>query len=219
LTEIEKSLTIKQKQTVLQNRLIILDKFTSKNIVIFKTNILRIGRDSNDNDIILKSDWVSSSHCSLDFQKWMLIDHGSTNGTKIKDRVAMTKPHESTESYDIRTIKVFNIADAFDIHVEQFQSFIRLKVIKIYDNELVSNDREYVKNLFNTDFIYAKNQSSISLDIFTGSIKETDDTNLNEIVIRYDEFFIITDKENKKEKVQLNENEDYNTDRFTFTIS
>ena len=89
----------------------------------------------------------------------------------------------------------------------------------MFDNELLASDREYIKNLFNTDFIWLKKQGSVSIDIFTGKIKETDFNNLNEIVITNAEFFNITDKENCKETVAINENEDFNTDRFTFTVS
>jgi len=85
LTDIEKKLKSKPKNNDEQNRLIILDKFTTKNVVIFRNEMLKIGRESVINDINLKSEWVSSSHCTLDFQKGVLIDNNSTNGTKVKE--------------------------------------------------------------------------------------------------------------------------------------
>jgi len=225
-TEIEKKIKHKPKTQQEQSRLIVLDKFTTKNIIIYRSDVLKIGREESS-DIILKSEWVSSIHCTIDFQKGMLFDNGSTNGTKIKENYHV--PSASTplqkrnnmnqESMMLDSIKVFSVADAFDIHVEKFESFYIFNVVKVFDNELLSNDREYIKNLFNTDFMWIKKHSSVSIDIYTGNIKETDFNNLNEIVITNKEFFNITDKENCKETVTINENEDFNTDRFTFTVS
>ena len=214
---IEKGISDRSSAQQTCDRLILLDKFTTKNIVIFSKELLKIGRDADVSDIILKSDWVSGAHCSINFKSKQLIDNGSTNGTFVNKERGVGE--RLRQDIDLDSIKLFNVAEAFDIHIEKYESFYVFRVAKVFDSELTSNDREYVKSLFNTDFVWLKKYSSLSIDTFTGKIKETDDSNMNELVIMNDEHFSIIDKENSKNVVSINESEEINTDRFSITLS
>jgi hypothetical protein len=144
----------------------------------------------------------------------LLKDLESTNGTFIN-----TVVKAKITSFDLSKVTVFNIADAFDIQLEKGKDYYLFKVIKIYDNELIKQDREYIQNLFNTDFIWLKKYGKLSIDTLTGKPRETDDSNSNEIVILLDDAFSLIDKENSRSDLSLKVDDEIFTDRFTIYLT
>lgn len=148
-----------------KNKLIIIDRFTMRNIVIFNSNFITIGRNENKCDIVLKSNWVSSEHCVIDFTKKKVTDKSSTNGTYIN------KIHKEIEEYAIDSIEILNIAEAFEFKIDRYDGFYIFKVVKVFDSDLLKNEIEYIQGLFNTDFIWLEDNSSFAVDVYNNQIK------------------------------------------------
>jgi hypothetical protein len=207
----EKGLNVKPKLSSGFDRLIVLDKYTTKNLVIFKKDTIQIGRAEANNDIILKSDWVSGSHCTLNFALGQLVDNGSTNGTFINQ--------EKIKSLDLDKLDLLNVANAFEIQIEKFANYHIIKVVKVLDKELLSSNKDYIQSLFNTEFVWLRKNGELAINSFTGRIQEPDDNNMNEIVVINEDKFIVIDKENSKNALELKENEEINTDRFNIYLT
>jgi len=218
ITEIEENLVGKSSFIKSNDRLIILDKFSLKNIVVFNKEILSIGREEEKNDIMLKSDWVSSLHCTINFRDQYLIDSGSTNGTFINE------DKEKIKKVELQKINLINIAEAFELYIEKKENFCVMKIVKILDVELLNNEREYIQGLLNTDFVWVKKHGSVAIDTFNGSIKEpaSFEGNIGEkrdIIILNDDNFSIIDQENLKPAIAVVENEKIYTDRFSIYLA
>jgi hypothetical protein len=213
--------TIEEKQeTKLNNtRLIILDKYTNKNIVIFKKDSISLGRDEAINDIILKSDWVSSAHSQFNFLENEIMDLDSTNGTFYKNE----KNKQFTQINSTLAIPsdqiTISIGDAFDILVSRYTGYVSLKIIRINDEEVKKRSLEYAQSLFNTEFIWLKKFSSIAICTFTSNIKTPEEKNKNQIVITLDENFTAIDNENSTAKLSIKPDEEIITDRYTIHLA
>ncbi|MCL2062781.1 MAG: FHA domain-containing protein [Candidatus Cloacimonetes bacterium] len=220
IDEIEKSMNFKESTLKPFDKLIILDKFTTKNIIIFGKDLIKIGRDEDANDIVLKSDWVSSSHCTLDFKNLLLTDNNSTNGTFVIDSKEPKNQFERKEKCAISEIECFNIANAFEIKIENFETLSIMKIVKIFDTDLLCKERDYTQGLFNTDFVWLKKYGSLAIDIFTGKVKleEDNDKSKDIFVIMSDVGFIVVDKENSKPPISITEHEKITTDRFSIYL-
>jgi len=210
---IERKITTKLSPAVDSHRLLVLDKFTNKNIVIYKKDLLNIGRDEQTNDIILRSDWVSGSHCVLDFAAGKLTDQTSTNGTTVNGEA--TKITE----VELQSVHSFTVADIFEAQIEQCNGFYRIQIVKVHDPQLIKTDNDYIKSLFNTEFIWLGRFASLCIDTLTGKVKQPDDANNNEIVITQDGQFTVIDKENSHSAVYIKPNEEISTDRYTICLA
>jgi len=212
LVELEKKLTTKSNPSLSTDRLLILDKFTSKNIVVFAKDMLNIGRDETTNDIILKSDWVSNSHCQLKIRGKLLVDTDSTNGTRVnnqKERISEVK---------LDTVEKILLADIFEMSIEGFTGFYILKIVKVHDKELLNRESEYIRSLFNTEFIWLVKYHSFSIDTLTSKVKIPDKNSKNEIIITHDGAFTIIDTENSQSATAIKPDEEIYTDRYTICL-
>jgi hypothetical protein len=195
------------------DKLIIIDKFSNKNILIFKNETLSFGREMDENDIVLKSDWVSAVHCQIDFKNEFLIDCDSTNGTFINAEQIQIVKHALSE------VKSFCIAEAFDFLIEKCDGFFLISLGKVLDTELINRDKVFVSSLYNTCFVWLKKYASVSIDSFTSKVVKTDKDNPNELVITLGDHFTIIDKEKNKTIVHKRKYEEVYTDRYNITLS
>jgi len=210
---IEKRVTIKVNPTVDSHRLLVLDKFTNKNIIVYKKDILQIGRDEQTNDIILKSDWVSGTHCQLDFANQKLTDLSSTNGTTING------DKEKVSEIGLERVHSFVVAGIFEAHLEKYSGFFRIQIVKVHDPQLIKEENDYIKSLFNTEFIWLGKFAALVVDTLTGNVRLSEDSNNSEIVITQDGHFSVIDKENQQSAVYIKPNEEISTERYTICLA
>jgi hypothetical protein len=214
ITGIEKGIGVGGMIYTQGDRLIVWDKYTARNTIIFCKNKIDIGRSESKNDILLKSEWVSSIHCTIDFEKLLVIDHESTNGT-----FSMSPVKVKINNINLDKVSRINIADAFEILIEKYNEFYLFKIVKVYDKELIDKEKEYIQNLFNTDFVWIRKNGRLSIDVLTGKPKETDDDSNTELVVLYDELFSVIDKENSKSELSIKTKDEIFTDRFTIYLT
>jgi len=210
---VEKKVAIKVNLTADSHRLLVLDKFTNKNIIIYKKDILQIGRDEYTNDIILKSDWVSGTHCKLDFIAQKLTDLTSTNGTTING------DKEKIDEAGLERVHSFIVAGIFEAHLEKYSGFFRIQIVKVHDPQLIKEENDYIKSLFNTEFIWLGKFATLCVDTLTGKVRLPEDGNNSEIVITQDGQFTVIDKENQQSAVYIKPNEEISTERYTICLA
>lgn len=210
-------------ETLLNNysRMIILDRYSLRNIVVFLNDTIKIGRNDEQNDLLLKSEWVSGSHCEVDFKEQILKDLQSTNGTYVNQE------HIQIEKFELKNILSFNIAEAFDFLIKKQNGFYIFKVSKVFDSELLKNNLDYVQSLFNTDFIWMEENNEFYIDAFNGSIKEVNDgskKNIADIVVKKISnnsisTYQIIDTANSKIYEKISANNEIISDRFSVYLS
>ena len=194
ITELEQKYGVNSSDAAIGNRLVILDKFSLRNYVVFSQPVIRFGRDE-DNDVILKSSWVSGLHCILDCTNGKLRDNGSTNGTYIngKSERITEKPLSEIDYFDIGRQMVFSI--------ELIHKGYYLKLQRIQDNKLLESPelKDYVQSLMNTEFIYLEPNGGFTINKLSGNIDEPETPPDEQIRVEYsNNSFFFTDSESGK---------------------
>lgn len=198
------------------HKLIILDNFTMKNIVLFYQKEISIGREIN-NDISILSDWISGTHCHLDFVSEVLVDNNSTNGSFVNE-----KP-DKIKSSNLKKISTFNLASAFEFSFAVSTNAYSFKLIRITDKELLKDPalKEIIQSLFNTEFICFTDEASLYLNKSYSSITFDKPTKLHDfLVIKATKSgFLTTDPShdiiNSSDYDQINKI----SDRFSFHLN
>jgi hypothetical protein len=188
-------------------KLVIIDKFSNKKIIIFRKELIMLGRENDNNDIIIKSKWVSSQHLTIDMKFNQLTDNDSTNGTFINGK-------NKIKQVNLNEIKYFNIADVLDISVQALEGCFVFKIMKIFDDE-IKKDADYANDLSQSTFCWIKEKSRIILDNF--NIVKKDVIEKQDIVVSLFDSFIITENLFSK-TLGSNTNEEIYTDRYIFKL-
>lgn len=197
------------------NRLIILDQFTIKNYVILSSQTINIGRDEQ-NDIVLNCSWISGSHCALDTQKSLLRDLNSTNGTYYNHNLRVDMP------VSLANIQTFNLAEALEFEINGFRKSWHFKLKRITDNQIFKDPalKDFIQNLFNTEFICLSEGDHFSLNKITGNINDSSDLAVfDNIEVSYkNQQFLITDAKKNIQDFKIKDLKDNQTDRFSFHL-
>ncbi len=219
------SFSKKNKETTEYNpqysRLIILDRFSLKNIIVFVHNSISIGRNESQNDILLNSEWVSGTHGVIDFKLKEIIDLESTNGTYINQE------HIQIDKINLQEVSTFNIAEAFEFSIVRHKGFFVFKIIKVFDSDLVKNNLEYVQSLFNTEFVWVEDECEFIIDAYSGTIKDIyegckineTDMIVKKLVKNEQNQFKISDSKNTVVYDKLSTDNEVISDRFSVYFS
>ncbi len=214
-SRLKRSVSITEASEATQLRMVILDKFSLRNYVIFTQNTLRFGRNQ-DNDVILLSEWISGNHLEMDFTSGILKDLNSTNGTFVNgsdDRMTSEK---------LENVEYFNIAGEALFSLKHFQNSHFFRMQKVLDKKLMDDPdrREYVQSLMNTEFVRLSEGDTLSIHKVSGNIDESYQ-NLNEVIlIKYEQgnFFFSDHLEGIIEK-PVEYISDVLTERFSLNLS
>ncbi|MDD3051187.1 MAG: FHA domain-containing protein, partial [Candidatus Cloacimonetes bacterium] len=166
--------------TILQQRLIVVDNFSSKNFIFFPKDSISMGR-RDDNDIILDCDWISGKHCRMDKNTDFIQDLDSTNGTFVNDR------KKRIDSFNLNELNTFSLGRIFRFDYTRLQDDISVICLNsLEDEELKSEleEKSYIKSLFNTKFIWLREDAIVWIERFNGDISTTMQ-NRNYISISY----------------------------------
>ena len=149
------------------NRLVIMDKFSLKNYVIFIQDEITFGRHE-DNDIILKCDWVSEKHMKISQNEYKLCDLNSTNGTYADGK-------RITGCIPLNSVKAFDISGVFHFSVNCMSNSCNFKLQHIDSTQYLSDDdnRDFINSLLNTEFVLLGRNGKCSVNTITGNIEET----------------------------------------------
>ncbi len=215
ITMVLNVLNINAGELPITERLVILDQFTVKNYVVLTKKTVFIGRDEQ-NDIVLNCGWISGSHCSLDQHKSMLMDLNSTNGTYYNQNQKVDMPIR------LENIQTFNLAEAMEFELTGFKSSYHFKLKRITDHQVFKDPtlKDFIQNLFNTEFIWLKDGDSFSLNKITGVINDSSDlAKFDNIEIAFKNYqFLISDPKQKLIEVKISSLKEESADRFSFHI-
>ncbi len=193
-------------------RLIILDKFSLKNFVIYAKKDLTFGRDAS-NDIILKSEWVSAKHWAFVADSKTLVDADSTNGTFINDLKARQA------SYSLNDIYTFTLADSFEFTLKKNNQSFAFNLLRILDKKLLMDleQKEYVHSLFNTDYYWLMENDELTIHKSKAKLNEPGSSESDLIRIRYENgAFFVTDQSKDVYMEMLEYSTEDISDRFSF---
>ncbi len=148
-------------------RLVIMDKFSLKNYVIFIQNDVTFGRHE-DNDIILKCDWVSEKHMKIAQREQKICDLNSTNGT-------FADGSKINGCIPVNSVKTFDISGVFHFSVQSLNSVCNFKLQHIDSTQYLSDEdnKDFISSLLNTEFILLGNNGQCSINTVTGNIENS----------------------------------------------
>jgi hypothetical protein len=148
-------------------RLVLMDRLSPRNLVIYLQDVVTLGR-SEDNDIVLASEWISSRHAELDFRRGVLTDLGSTNGTFLDER------REAVKESFLTRFDAFDLAHSLVFRVRHAGKAVMFALDRVPDGNFARDpkNREALENLRNTEFVHLPEEGSLSLDRETGRITD-----------------------------------------------
>ena len=190
------------------NRLIVIDKYSSNNYIVFTKNIITLGRN-DENDIIIDNEWISGNHCYFDALDKEIKDLDSTNGTFVNNN--------KIQNFDLFKLKTFNIADQFDFSFAQKDNCCSVIQLKNVNNNKI-NESKFVRSLESTKFIWLTDSSSFQINKNTGKILPGNSANKDSITIEFqNNAFFISDLENNVNKKKIDSH--FNSlEQFTFRL-
>lgn len=115
-----------------QGDLVLLETMTQTTYRFFQKKEISIGR-SNDNDVVIPCQWVSSRHCIIDLRRFLLIDLDSSNNTYIN------RSSEPVQRVNLQQIKEFNIAGSFTFNVMQSKNIFVFQLSAVVDEQQLIN--------------------------------------------------------------------------------
>ena len=196
------------------SRLIILDKYSLRNYIIFTQKNIVIGRNE-DSDIILRCKWISGKHIVLDFDKKSLIDYDSTNGTFCNNN---QKP---CTTFPLNTLYCFDLSHAFLFDFLKIVGGYHLKMTEILDDSLqkIPDKQNYIVSLKKTEFLFLDDLGQISINKISGNINESSYNPEDILTIKYSKGqFILTDFSEELIDINILSLKENATERFSFTI-
>ncbi len=158
-------------------RMVILDKFSMRNYVIFTQDTIRIGRNEN-NDIIIRSEWISGNHLEINFAHNSMRDLNSTNGTFVngeKSRITSVGL-DDIDYFDIGGELLITLRKSGNSHIFRPQKVLDPGLMDAPDN------REYVQSLMNTEFVRLADGDTISVHKISGNLDDTY-RSLNDVIL------------------------------------
>ena len=203
------------QQTEEPLRMVILDKFSMRNYVIFTQDVLRIGRNEN-NDIILRSEWISGNHLEIDFEHGTIKDKDSTNGTFVnggKERIA---------DVDLDDIDYFDIGGELLITLRKSGNSHIFRPQKVLDTTLLDDpeQREYLQSLMNTEFVRLADGDTITIHKVSGNLDDSY-RSLNDVIMikLEDGVFHYSDHQEGIVEKQVEYVSDVLSERFSLNLS
>lgn len=196
-----------------EKRLVIFDKYSSLNYIVFAQSKISIGRSKN-NDIILNIDSISGNHCYLDFAAGNIVDLTSTNGTYADQSIS------PFSTVNISEIESFNLARTVFFDLTKNQKFFSFKISDVNLEKIASDhiSADYIGSLLNTVFVHLSENSVIQLDTGSGKLCTGDCADYIEIKNLNSQFYLSDPDQNLKDRL-LNYNNEKLSDRFSFYLS
>ncbi len=189
-------------------RLVVMDKFSLKNYVIFIQNDVTFGRHE-DNDIILKCDWVSEKHMKISQKNLKICDLNSTNGTFADGK-------KITGSLSVKDVSTFDISGVFHFSIRMINQTCNFKLQHIDSTQYLSDEdnRDFINSLLNTEFILLGKDGVCNINTVTGNIENIAGVNTFIISAEKGKFHysssakvqaeLITDSKNLSERYTFN---------------
>ncbi|HOD53577.1 MAG TPA: FHA domain-containing protein [Candidatus Cloacimonadota bacterium] len=203
-------------------KLIILDQYTMKNFVVFCKEVVSIGRE-DDNDIVISCNWISANHCRLDFRNGVLYDNDSTNGTYVNSA------EKNIKEAVFGNFRYFNLAEAFEFELKPLSALsgagfsYQMKLNRITDLEIFRDNqlRELIQSLFNTEFVFLKNNEKLCLNKLSGQINDMNDPEPeHQIILEVsNNGFLLSDPTHHIVKVNLNDQNMNELERFKILMT
>ncbi|PID29868.1 MAG: hypothetical protein CSB55_00995 [Candidatus Cloacimonadota bacterium] len=112
-----------------------------------------------------------SKTCQLDFEKNLITDTKSTNGTVFNNGIKRKKDKEN-----ISDLKSFCLADVFKFEVSRFMNSISFKLVEIMNKQYENKpeNKDYLTSLKNTSFVYLAENDTMTLNKKNAKLNESD---------------------------------------------
>ncbi len=174
---LKRSVTYQEVRQTTPLRMVILDKFSMRNYVVFTQDTLKIGRNE-DNDIILRSEWISGNHLEIDFTQKTMRDLESTNGTFINgDKAKIT-------SVSLDEVNYFDIGSEMLVSLKKSSNSHIFRLQKVLDQDILDDpeQREYIQSLMNTEFVRLADGDTLTIHKISGNLDDSYQS-LNDVIM------------------------------------